>query len=128
MNSQITAPVKENLILEKSFSFALQIVQLSKHLHQQHEFVLSKQILRSGTAVGALVREAQEAESKRDFIHKLCIAHKEANETKYWLELLHLGEWVNAEIFTPIYTENKRLLRILTSIIKKTRQNLDQSK
>ncbi|MER0439283.1 four helix bundle protein [Emticicia sp. W12TSBA100-4] len=81
--------MKENVIKSKSFAFALRIVKLYKYLSTTHnEYVLSKQLLRSGTAIGALVRESEHAESKADFIHKLSIALKEANETDYWLELL----------------------------------------
>lgn len=80
---------KENIIKIKSFQFALKIIELSQGLVRDHkEYVLSKQILRSGTAIGALVRESEHAESKLDFIHKLSIAQKESNETQYWLELL----------------------------------------
>ena len=79
-----------NVVKEKSFAFAVRIVILYKHLcAEKKEFVLSKQLLRSGTAIGALVREAEQAESKADFVHKMAIALKEANETEYWLELLH---------------------------------------
>ena len=80
---------RENVIKEKSFDFALRIVKLYKYLQGKKEFVLSKQLLRSGTTIGALVREAEQAESKADFIHKMAIALKEANETQYWLELLY---------------------------------------
>jgi four helix bundle protein len=80
----------ENIIKIKLFDFALRIVELYKFLcADKKEFVLGKQILRSGTAIGALIREAEQAESKLDFIHKLAIAQKEANETDYWLELLY---------------------------------------
>lgn len=80
---------KENIIRTKSFDFAVQIVKAYQHLTEvKREFVMSKQLLRSGTAIGALVKEAEPAESKLDFIHKLNIALKEANETSYWLELL----------------------------------------
>ena len=79
----------DNVIKNKSFNFALRIVKLYQFLNQEKkEYVLSKQLLRSGTAIGALVRESEQAESKLDFIHKLAIAQKEANETDYWLELL----------------------------------------
>lgn len=82
--------MKENVIKSKSFAFALRIVKLYKYLSTTHnEYVLSKQLLRSGTAIGALVRESEHAESKADFIHKLSIALKEANETDYWLELFY---------------------------------------
>ena len=80
----------------KSFAFALRVVKLAKILQtEKNEFVLSKQVLRSGTAIGALVREAEHAESKADFSHKMNIALKEANETLYWLELLHQAEFGN---------------------------------
>ena len=80
---------KENIIKSKSFQFALKILQLSKFLSEdKKEYVLSKQLLRSGTSIGALVRESEHAESKIDFIHKLAIAQKESNETQYWIELL----------------------------------------
>ena len=81
--------MSENVIKVKSFSFALRIVKLYQFLSsEKKEFVLSKQLLRSGTAIGALVREAEQAESKPDFIHKLAIAQKEANETDYWLRII----------------------------------------
>ncbi len=83
--------MKENAIRDKSFAFALRIVKLYQYLtEQKKEYVLSKQLLRSGTTIGALVREAQQAESKADFIHKLAIALKEANESDYWLDLLSM--------------------------------------
>jgi four helix bundle protein len=82
--------MKENVIKTKSFAFALRVVKLAKYLQgEKKEYVLSKQALRSGTAVGALVREAEHAQSKADFINKMSIALKEANETEYWIELLH---------------------------------------
>lgn len=81
--------MKENIVKEKSYLFAIRIVNLCKYLSEEKkEFVLSKQLLRSGTAAGALVREAEQAESRADFMHKLSIALKEANETAYWLCLL----------------------------------------
>ena len=86
----------ENIIKTKSFNFALRIVKLYQFLcSEKREFVLSKQLLRSGTSVGALVREAEQAESKLDFIHKLAIAQKEANESDYWVELLLQSEYLN---------------------------------
>jgi four helix bundle protein len=81
--------MKENVVKDKSFAFALRIVKLYQFLSEQkREFVLSKQLLRSGTAIGALVREAEQAESRADFVHKMSIALKEANESEYWIELL----------------------------------------
>ncbi|MFO0109807.1 MAG: four helix bundle protein, partial [Alphaproteobacteria bacterium] len=80
---------QDNIVREKSFEFAIRVVKLSKGLAEERkEFIMSKQLLRSGTSVGAMVREAEHAESKNDFIHKLGIAQKEINETIYWLELL----------------------------------------
>ncbi len=80
----------KNVLREKSYSFALKIVQMSKNLKEQkQEYVLSKQLLRSGTSIGAMVRESEYAQSKADFINKLSVALKEANETEYWLSLLH---------------------------------------
>ncbi len=84
--------MKENIIKNKSFEFALRIIKLYKHLQSEKEYILSKQILRSGTSVGALVRESEHAQSTADFIHKLSIAQKEANESEYWLELLHQSD------------------------------------
>ncbi len=89
---------KENIVKNKSFAFALRIVNLYKFLcNDKKEFVLSKQLLRSGTALGALIREAEHAESKMDFVHKMAIAQKEANETDYWIELLYHSEYLTQQ-------------------------------
>ena len=82
--------MKENVVKDKSFAFALRVVNLAKYLEGRKEFVLSKQVLRSGTAIGALVREAEHAESKADFIHKVRIVLKELNETSIWLRVIQL--------------------------------------
>jgi len=88
--------MKENIVKEKSFSFALRIVKLYRFLtEEQREFVLSRQLLRSGTAIGALVREAEQAESRADFIHKMAIALKEANESVYWIDLLNQSGYID---------------------------------
>ena len=116
-----------NLILDKSFLFAANIVGLSRVLQNEREFVLSRQMLRSGTSIGALCREAQHAESKRDFIHKLSIAIKEAYETSYWLELLFQTNFITEAVFSEIHEENVRLLKILTAIIKKAKDNLEKA-
>lgn len=116
--------MKENLIKEKSFAFAVRIVNLSKYLREHHkEFDLSRQLLRSGTAIGALYREAQYAESKADFIHKIAIAQKEANETIYWLELLQATDYLDNEQFESINDDALRLLKIVTKIIKSAKKN-----
>ncbi|QTA82266.1 Four helix bundle protein [Desulfonema limicola] len=114
---------KNNLILDKSFDFAVRIVNLNKHLvFEKKEYVLSKQILRSGTAIGALVREAQHAESPADFIHKFSIALKEANETEYWLLLLYETNYLNKNQFDSLKNDIEELLKILVTIVKNTKQ------
>ncbi len=111
--------MKENVVKVKSFAFALRVVKLAKHLQtEKKEFVLSKQVLRSGTAIGALVREAEHAESKADFSHKMNIALKEANETLYWLELLHQAEYITDKSFESIRIDSEELLKLLVSIVK----------
>lgn len=116
--------MKENIVKEKSFSFAVRIVNLSKYLvEQKREFVLSKQILRSGTAIGALIRESEHAESKADFIHKLSIALKEANETDYWIDLLHQTNYLMPKEHQSIKTDILELIKLLTSIIKTSKNN-----
>lgn len=108
---------KPNIIKDKSFAFALRVVRCYKFLVENKEFVLSKQLLRSGTAIGALVREAEHAESKADFIHKMAIAQKEANETKYWIELLYQSNYLDASQYDSIIIDIKELNKILASII-----------
>lgn len=115
--------MKENVVLNKSFTFAVRIVNLCKFLvSEKKEFVLSKQILRSGTAIGALVREAQQAESNADFIHKLSIALKETNETDYWLLLLNETDYLENKKFQSIKSDIEELLKLLISIIKKSKE------
>ena len=109
--------MKENFIKEKSFLFAIEIVSLYKVLVERKEFVLSKQLLRSGTSIGANVRESEHAQSKADFIHKLSIALKEANETEYWLDLLYETKYLSQTEFDIIKPKIVELLKLLTSII-----------
>ncbi|MEI8272173.1 MAG: four helix bundle protein [Paludibacter sp.] len=112
----------ENVIKFKSYQFAIRIVKAYKFLsNEQKEFVLSKQMLRSGTAIGALFREAEHAESKADFIHKLSIALKEANETEYWLMLLHDTDYLDKKSFQSIIIDCRELIKILVSIIKSSK-------
>lgn len=116
--------MKENVVKAKSFSFAVRIVKLYQFLTNEHkEFVLSKQVLRCGTAVGAMVREAEHSESTSDFVHKLAIAQKEINETIYWLELLKETNYLSQEQFESINADAVELIKILTSIIKTTKSN-----
>lgn len=114
---------KPNLIVDKSFDFALLIIDLFKKLQTEKEYVLSKQLLRSGTSIGANVNEALSAESKKDFIHKLSISLKEARESEYWLRLLQQGNLSNQKMDTHL-EEAQRLIKILTSIIVTTKKNL----
>jgi four helix bundle protein len=115
----------ENIVKTKSFSFALRIVKLSQFLNQEKkEYVLSKQLLRSGTGIGALVREAEQAESKLDFIHKLAIAQKEANESDYWLELLFQSDYLSQNQFQSLKTDIVEINKILASIIITTKQKI----
>jgi len=109
--------VKENVIKEKSFLFAIEVVSLYKVLVERKEFVLSKQLLRSGTSIGANVRETEHGQSKADFIHKLSIALKEANETEYWIDLLFETKYLTQTEFENIKPNIIELLKLLTSII-----------
>jgi len=111
--------MKENVVKDKSFAFALRVIKLAKFLEsEKREFVLSRQLLRSGTAIGALVREAEHAESKADFIHKMSIALKGANETAYWLELLRQGEYVEEQSFESVPSDSEELIKLLVAIVK----------
>jgi four helix bundle protein len=107
-----------NAIKDKSFAFAVRIVNLYKLLvGQRKEFVMSKQLLRSGTSVGANVREAINAESRADFIHKLAIAQKECDESLYWIELLKETNYINSVEFNSINKDATEILKIIRSII-----------
>ena len=109
----------KNVVLEKSFEFAVRIVNLYRHLTtDKKEFVLSKQILKSGTAIGALVREAQYAQSNADFISKLSISLKEANETDYWLQLLKRTDFIESREFESLNQDIRELMKLLISIVK----------
>lgn len=118
--------MKENIIKQKSFDFAIRIVKLYQFLcEQRKEFVLSKQLLRSGTSVGAMIREVEHAESKKDFIHKMGIAQKEINETIYWLELLKETNYLTVEQFESIDFDAVEIIKLITSIIKTTKSNIN---
>jgi four helix bundle protein len=114
---------KENVILNRSFEFALEVIGLYKQLTAQKEFVLSKQLLRSGTSIGANVEEATAAISKRDFVAKMSIASKEARETRYWLRLLKESDLVEIDL-EPALTNIDQIINILTAIVKTGQQNL----
>ncbi|MBD2152484.1 four helix bundle protein [Pseudanabaena sp. FACHB-1277] len=114
----------DNLVQQKSYAFALRIVRLYQHLtNTKKEYVLSKQILRSGTSIGANVEEAIGGQSKADFISKLSIAYKEARETSYWLRLLKDTDYLTQKEFESIYPDVEELCRIIGSIQKSTKNN-----
>ncbi|MDQ6608384.1 MAG: four helix bundle protein [Bacteroidota bacterium] len=117
---------KNNILKEKSFSFALKVIKLYKILlNEKKEYVLSKQILRSGTSIGAMVRESQNAASTRDFLNKLTIALKEADETQYRLELLHHSEFIAIEEFTLLDNDCNELISILVASVKTIKLKLN---
>lgn len=109
----------ENIIVIKSKTFAIRIVKLSKYLNEnKKEYVLSKQILKSGTSIGANVKEAIRGQSKADFYAKMNIALKEASETEYWLEILNETDYIDKALFESIYSDCTELIKILMSITK----------
>jgi four helix bundle protein len=115
----------ENIFIQKSFNFAVKIVQFcnsTKNNYQQN--ILNKQLLRSGTAVGALIREAQNAESKADFIHKLAIAQKECDESCYWLEILNKTKMIDGLVYKELHFEASSLLRLIRSAIITTKTKM----
>jgi four helix bundle protein len=113
--------MKENLIATKTFDFALTVIELFIQLKKENEFIISKQIIRSGTSIGANVEEAIAAQSKKDFINKLSIASKEARETKYWLRLLNQSELTQINVDSYL-TEIEHIINILTKIIKTSQE------
>ncbi|MGC4037755.1 MAG: four helix bundle protein [Chitinophagaceae bacterium] len=109
----------ENILKGKSYSFALDIIKIAEQIiNQRKEYILSKQLLRSGTAIGALIREAEFAQSRADFISKMSISIKEANETLYWLSLLKDSNYIVAETFEKLERPCKELISILVASIK----------
>ena len=118
--------MKDSIIKDKSKAFALRIIKLYKFLtiiSEQKEYVLSKQMLRSGTSIGAMMREAKLAQSRADFVNKASIALKEANETLYWIELLHDSEYIDDLSFNSLHQEADELTAILASTVKTTKEN-----
>jgi len=114
---------KRNVIREKSFNFALEIISLNQKLVTQNEYVISRQLLKSGTSIGANVEEAGAAQSKRDFIAKMSIASKEARETKYWLRLLKYSNLLEFDDENYL-KEVSEIVNILTAIVKTSQVNL----
>ena len=117
----------KSIIENKSYSFALRIINAYMYLSgEQKEYVLSKQMLRSGTAIGALCREAEHAQSKADFLNKMSVALKEANETEYWLMLLRDSHYIKSEAFSSIERDCNELISLLVSIVKSTKINISK--
>ena len=115
---------RDNIIFDKSYLFAIRMVKLYKYLKTEHkEFVLSKQVLRSGTAIAALVRESEFAQSKADFTHKMSIALKEANETDYWIDLLYDTDFITKNMYNDIKRDVRELIKLLVSIVKTSKKN-----
>lgn len=116
--------MKENAVKTKSFEFAVAVTLCCRELFGQKEFVLSKQLLRSGTSIGANVREALGASSRKDFAYRLTVSLRECEETLYWLELLRACSYLQKDRYDALHQNARELSRILTSIVKTTRQAL----
>jgi four helix bundle protein len=111
--------MKENILKVKSFEFAIRMVNLNQYLKKEKgEYILSQQLIRSGTSIGAIIREAEHAESNKDFVHKLSIGLKEANESKYWLDLLIATDFITNKMYDSINEDCEELLKILISSVK----------
>lgn len=120
--------MNENILVDKSFKFAVRTLKLYKYLcDEKKEYVLSKQLLRSGTSIGANINESQEAQSKNDFIAKLSISLKEARESKYWIELLKETDYLTQKEADSIIEDLVEILKLLTTIIKTTKNNLKEN-
>ena len=114
--------MKENPLKDKSYDFAIRIVRLSQYLQRdKKEYVLSKQVLRSGTAIGALIREAEFGQSRADFANKMSISLKEANETEYWLSLLKDTDLISGKQFKKLHADCKELVAMLVATVKTSR-------
>jgi len=120
---------EDNVLVVKSFAFAVRVVNLYKYLcNEKREFVLSKQLLRSGTSVGANISESQDAQSKNDFISKLSISLKEARESKYWIELLKETDYLTDKEANNILKDLIEIIKLLVSTIKSTKENQNNGK
>ena len=111
---------RKSILMDKSKAFALRIIKMYRYLcEEKKEFVLSKQVLRSGTSIGANIREGFQGQSDADFIAKLSISQKEISETMYWLELLHESGYMEDKLFESIYADGEEIMKLLTSSLKK---------
>jgi four helix bundle protein len=115
---------KRNIIKEKTYQFSLDIVDLYRKMREQNEFILSKQVVRSGTSIGANVEEASAGQSRKDFISKMAISSKEARETNYWLRLLRDSQLCEGIDYTNLIEESEEIIKILTSIVKTAQKKI----
>lgn len=114
--------MSESILRKKSYSFSLKAVELCRQLMEQREYIMSKQMMRSCTSVGANIREATNAESKRDFIHKLAISQKECDESLFWIELLHESKWIDEGCYLEMSHSGSEILKMLRSTILTMKQ------
>ena len=116
--------MKNSVIKDKSFAFAVRIIRLYQHISEnKKEFILSKQLVRSGTSIGANINEALQESSKQDFINKMNISLKKAQETEYWLRLLYETSYLTEREFKSIYDDSVEIVKMLTSIVKTSKEN-----
>ena len=116
---------QDSILKTKSFNFAVRTIKLYQYLKKKYgEYEIAQQVIRAGTSIGALVREAEFAESRKDFIHKLYIGLKEANEIDYWLELLHTTEYINKRMFDSMKRDTEEILKMLVSSVKTIKRTL----
>jgi len=116
---------QESILKTKSFNFAVRTIKLYQYLKKKYgEYEIAQQVIRAGTSIGALVREAEFAESRKDFIHKLYIGLKEANEVNYWLELLHATEYINKRMFDSMKKDAEEILKMLVSSVKTVKRTI----
>lgn len=119
---------RESILKQKSFYFAVRIINLYKYLKKEyHEYIISSQLIRSGTSVGAIIREAEYAQSKKDFLHKLYIGVKEINECIYWLELLYVTKFITKKMHDSISNDAQQILKMLISSIKTLKNQKNSS-
>ena len=121
--------MKENLLRDKSFAFALRSIKLNQHLiNECREYTISKQVLRSGTSIGANIEESVHAQSKLDFVHKLSIAQKEASETNYWIRLLKESSFIKPNLADSLLSDCLELQRLLAASVKTAKRNLEKER
>lgn len=117
--------MKENPVLEKSFAFVLRIIKLNRYLiEEKKEYVLSKELLNSGTNVGKHIKEATDGESRQIFVNEMAIARRKASETEYWLQLLFQADFLNEKAFNSIEGDRMEIFKLLTSIVKTSKENV----